>query len=111
MSDHPGQKSISIGRGTLDDSDELLPYRVSVDGLAFSLLVLGTWQRAEGDPPVVAAGFPVTCLVFCILVTRVVATAGSISPGESDLQAGPAGRPGEALRSPARQGTGLPCGR
>jgi hypothetical protein len=44
----------------------------------------------------------VTCLLFYILVTRVVATAGSISPGESDLQAGPAGRPGEALRSPAR---------
>jgi hypothetical protein len=61
---------------SIDDSEELLPYRVAFWGLVGSLLFIGAWLWASGVPLVVLPLFLATCLVFYIMVSRVVATAG-----------------------------------
>ena len=65
-----------LGRGRLDDSEELMSYRAAVLGLLGSLLFVGGWLWASGIPLLVLPAFLGTCILFYILVTRVVSTAG-----------------------------------
>ena len=65
-----------LGRGASYDAEELIPYRWAVLGGLGSLLVLAAWLWASGIPPLILPAFLATCLVFYILVTRVVSTAG-----------------------------------
>ncbi|NKB69350.1 MAG: hypothetical protein GKR89_19945 [Candidatus Latescibacteria bacterium] len=60
----------------VDDGDEVLPYRVAVFGFAASLLFIGAWLWASGIPLLVLPMFLASCLIFYILVSRVVAAAG-----------------------------------
>ena len=60
----------------IDDSDEALPYRFAVLGFSGGLLLAGVWLWASGIPLIVLPVFLGVCLVFYIMVTRVVATAG-----------------------------------
>ena len=64
------------GAEDVDDSEELLPYRVAVFGFLGSLFFVGAWLWASGVPLVILPLFLSTCLVFYIMVTRVVAAAG-----------------------------------
>ena len=60
----------------VDDSEEVLPYRVAFWGFFCSLLLIAVWLWSTGIPPVVLPLFLGACLVFYIMMTRVVATAG-----------------------------------
>jgi cell division protein FtsX len=64
------------GDETVDDSEELLSYRVAVFGFLGSLVFVAGWLWASGVPMIVLPLFLVTCLIFYIMVTRVVAAAG-----------------------------------
>ena len=68
--------SNAFGRRAVDDSEELISYRTAVLGFAASLLFIGAWLWRSGMPLVVLPMFLVSALIFYILVTRVVATAG-----------------------------------
>ena len=68
--------SNAFGRKAVDDSEELISYRAAVLGFAASLLFIGAWLWKSGIPLVVLPMFLVSALIFYILVTRVVATAG-----------------------------------
>ena len=60
----------------IDDSDELLSYRVAVFGFLASLVFIAVWLWASGIPLVILPLFLATCLIFYVFVTRVVAAAG-----------------------------------
>ncbi len=60
----------------VDDAEELMPYRLAVIGLAVSFAVVSIWLWASGIPLIVLPAFLLSCIVFYILVTRVIATAG-----------------------------------
>ena len=60
----------------IDDSDELLSYRVAVFGFLASLIFIAVWLWASGIPLVILPLFLATCLIFYVFVTRVVAAAG-----------------------------------
>jgi hypothetical protein len=60
----------------VDDSQELLSYRTAVVGFLGSLLLVAAWLWYSGIPLIVLPLFLVACLIFYIMVTRVVATAG-----------------------------------
>jgi hypothetical protein len=60
----------------VDDSQELLPYRVAVLGFAISFVFVGGWLWQSGFPLRTIPIFLVTCLILYIMVTRVVAAAG-----------------------------------
>ena len=60
----------------VEDDDELLPYRVALFGFLFSLAFVAVWLWRSGIPPIVLPLFLGACLVFFIMVTRVVTTAG-----------------------------------
>ena len=63
----------------IDDSDELLSYRTAVFGLLGSVLFVALWLWHTGIPLVVLPMFMGVCLVFYIMVTRVVAAAGVVT--------------------------------
>ena len=60
----------------VDDSEELLSYRTAVLGFLGGLLFVAVWLWYTGIPLVILPLFLAACLVFYIMVTRVVATAG-----------------------------------
>ena len=64
------------GERDLDDSGELLSYRVAVFGFLGSLTFIAVWLWASGIPLFILPLFLATCLIFYVFVTRVVATAG-----------------------------------
>jgi len=69
----------ALGRNsTLDDSEELISYRTAVLGLAGSLTFIAVWLWSTGIPLYILPLFLVTCLIFYIMVTRVVAAAGVV---------------------------------
>ena len=69
------RKAIS-GDPDIDDSGELLSYRVAVFGFLASLAFVAIWLWASGIPLVILPLFLATCLIFYVFVTRVIATAG-----------------------------------
>ena len=64
------------GDDELDDSEELLSYRVSVFGFLLSLAFVAVWLWASGVPLSILPLFLATCLIFYVFVTRAVAAAG-----------------------------------
>ena len=60
----------------VDDTEELLSYRVAFFGFVGSLTVAGAWLWYSGIPLVVLPLFLAACLIFYLMITRVVATAG-----------------------------------
>ena len=68
--------SNAFGRKAVDDSEELISYRAAVLGFGAGFLFVGAWLWKSGIPLVVLPMFLVSALIFYILVTRVVATAG-----------------------------------
>ena len=64
------------GDPTVDDSGEMLSYRVAVFGFLASLLFVGVWLWASGVPLAILPLFLLVCLLFYVFVTRAVATAG-----------------------------------
>ena len=60
----------------VDDSEELLSYRVAVFGFLGSLAFVGVWLWRSGVPPLVVPVLLIASIVFFILVARVVTTAG-----------------------------------
>ncbi len=64
------------GDPTVDDTEEMLSYRVAVFGFLASLLLVGVWLWASGVPLGILPLFLLVCLIFYVFVTRAVATAG-----------------------------------
>ena len=64
------------GDPTVDDSGEMLSYRVAFFGFLASLLFVGVWLWASGVPLAILPLFLLMCLIFYVFVTRAVATAG-----------------------------------
>ncbi|MDE2813308.1 MAG: hypothetical protein OXM01_09800, partial [Gemmatimonadota bacterium] len=64
------------GDPTVDDSGEMLSYRVAFFGFLVSLLFVGVWLWASGVPLAILPLFLLVCLIFYVFVTRAVATAG-----------------------------------
>ena len=64
------------GDEAVDDGEEVLSYRVALFGFLAALLFIGAWLWASGIPLVVLPMFLASCLIFYILVSRVVAAAG-----------------------------------
>ncbi|MEE2659675.1 MAG: DUF6785 family protein [Candidatus Latescibacterota bacterium] len=60
----------------VDDSEEVLPYRVAVIGFTVSLAFIGLWLWQSGFPMRTIPIFLVTCIILYIMVARVVAAAG-----------------------------------
>jgi hypothetical protein len=60
----------------VDDAGELIPYRTAVIGFLASLFLVGAWLWLSGVPLWVLPIFLAACLVFYVLVTRAVTTAG-----------------------------------
>ena len=60
----------------VDDSEELMSYRLAFFGLIASLLFVCFWLWRSGLPPVVIPVFLFICLIYYILITRVVAAGG-----------------------------------
>ena len=60
----------------IDDSEELISYRTAVVGFLFSLVFVAAWLFDSGMPLVVLPLFLATCLIFYVMITRVIATAG-----------------------------------
>ena len=60
----------------VDDTEELLSYRVAFFGFVGSLTFAGAWLWYSGIPLVVLPLFLAACLIFYLMITRVVATAG-----------------------------------
>ena len=60
----------------IDDSEELLPYRVAVLGFGASLLFMAVWLWLSGIPAIILPAFLFLCLIFYYFVSRVVASAG-----------------------------------
>jgi hypothetical protein len=63
-------------REGIDDSEELVSYRTAVIGFVVSLVVMGAWLWQSGIPLWIVPLFLGICLVFYIMITRVIATAG-----------------------------------
>ena len=68
--------SNAFGRKVVDDSEELISYRAAVFGLIGSMLFIAVWLWKSGIPLVVLPMFLVSAVIFYIMITRVVATAG-----------------------------------
>jgi hypothetical protein len=64
------------GDAGVDDSDEILSYRVAVWGGLAGLLFVGAWLWASGIPPGVAALFLATAFAVFVGLTRIVAESG-----------------------------------
>ena len=62
----------------LQDSEELISYRTAFVGFAGSLLFVAGWLWATGIPVIVLPLFLATCIIFYIMVTRIVAAAGVV---------------------------------
>jgi hypothetical protein len=60
----------------VDDSNELIPYRLAVFAFLGSLAFIAAWLWASGIPLIILPLFLAACVIFYIFVTRVVATAG-----------------------------------
>ena len=60
----------------VDDSEELMSYRLAFFGLIASLLFVCFWLWRSGLPPVVIPVFLFICLIYYILITRVVSAGG-----------------------------------
>jgi len=60
----------------IDDSDEILPYRVAVWGAILGLLTMGFWLSATGIPPAMVVVFLLATFVIFIGLTRIVAESG-----------------------------------
>ena len=60
----------------IDDSEELISYRTAVVGFLLSLLFVGAWLWNSGMPLVILPLFLACCLIFYVMITRVIATAG-----------------------------------
>ena len=60
----------------VDDSGELISYRVALFGFMGCLLFIGVWLWASGIPLIVLPIFLTVSLIFYVFVSRVVATAG-----------------------------------
>ncbi len=66
----------AFGKRDLDDSDEIISYRISVFGLILGLLIMIVWLNIAGMPLHIALGFIIFMMVFFIGLTRVIAEAG-----------------------------------
>jgi len=60
----------------IDDSEELISYRTAVIGFVLSLSFVGLWLWKSGIPLLVLPLFLATCLLFYIMISRVIATTG-----------------------------------
>ena len=60
----------------VDDSDEILSYRVAVVGALASLGFAGVWLYLSGMPPLVALLFLLSAFAIFVALTRIVAESG-----------------------------------
>ncbi len=60
----------------VDDSDEILSYRVAVGGALASLGFAGIWLYLSGMPPLVALLFLLSAFAIFVALTRIVAESG-----------------------------------
>ena len=60
----------------VDDSDEILSYRVAVGGALASLSFAGVWLYLSGMPPLVALLFLLSAFAIFVALTRIVAESG-----------------------------------
>ena len=65
-----------INDPTVDDSDEILSYRVAVWGMLLGLVYMGFWLNATGIPPTMVVVFLIATFVIFIGLTRMVAEGG-----------------------------------
>ena len=72
------RKAWRKGDSSPEDAEELVSCRTAVVGFAGSLLFIGAWLWASGIPLIVLPLFLAACLVFYILVTRLVAAGGVV---------------------------------
>ena len=69
----------ALGRGSdVDDSDELLSYRVAVWGLLFALIYMACWLRQLGMTWAVTALFLFAAFTLYIGITRIVVEGGLV---------------------------------
>jgi len=69
----------ALGRGDdVDDSDELLSYRVAVWGLLFALIYVACWLRQLGMTWVVTALFLFAAFTLYLGITRIVVEGGLV---------------------------------
>jgi hypothetical protein len=61
---------------TVDDSNEILSYRVAFWGMTLGLLYMGFWLNAAGMPPFIVVVFLLAVFVIFIGLTRIVAESG-----------------------------------
>lgn len=66
----------AMGKGRLDDSKEILSYRVALLGLVFGTLFLAAWLCRSGMQPAIALGFLVIVYVIYLGLSRIVAQTG-----------------------------------
>ena len=72
-----------INDPTVDDSDEILSYRVAVWGMLLGLVYMGFWLNATGIPPAMVVVFLIATFVIFIGLTRIVAESGMAEAGAS----------------------------
>ncbi len=65
------------GRSDLDDSDELVPYRIAVFGTIFGLAFIALWLRMSGMPWIVLPAVISAPFLLFLGLTRIVAQAGA----------------------------------
>jgi hypothetical protein len=68
-----------LGDPTVDDSDELMSYRVAVIGLILGTLYLAGWLVASGMAPGVVFVFLILMMVVYLGITRIIVEAGLIT--------------------------------
>jgi len=74
----------AIGRGNIDDSGELLPYKISFWGAIVAYIISITWLIFSGIPPIPAIFFFTLAIIIFLGVVRVVIEGGIptlIAPG------------------------------
>ena len=72
------RKALGPDHGGLDDSDELMPSRIAVLGLAVALLFMGWWLVRLGMRPGTAALFLLAAMVGFIGLSRLVVEGGLV---------------------------------
>ncbi len=66
----------AIGKGEIDDSEEILPYRISFWGSIITFLICLIWLILSGIPPIPAFFFLTLALIIFLGVVRVVIEGG-----------------------------------
>jgi hypothetical protein len=64
------------GDPSIDDSDEILSYRMAVGGTAIGLLVMAVWLWQIGIPPAVVVLLLASAFIIFIAISRTVAQGG-----------------------------------